>query len=433
MNIAQIYSIYIKHPVICTDTRKLIPGSLFLALKGENFDGNRFASEALDKGAAYAVVSDRNLDGDKFIYVQDTLATLQDLARHHRRQYNIPFIAITGSNGKTTTKELISNVLQCKYHVHATPGNYNNHIGVPLTLLSMPQNTEIAIIEMGANHIGEISLLCEISEPTHGIITNIGKAHLEGFGDIEGVKKAKGELFEYLRKHNGIAFLNKDEKYLDELCDHMELRIKFKCNVNPVHEGDQFGYACDSEQNSITFKDSQQESFLVYNRLFGDFNSRNIMSAITFGLFFQVDGFDIKNAIEGYVPDQNRSQVIKHDSNLFVLDAYNANPESMKNSIRSFSKLAHNEKIIILGAMKELGAISSLEHQELLDYCNEFDWKEIILVGEEFRSLVDGHYRFFPAVSDLKSWFWSQNFRNTAFLLKGSRAVQLELLLKEIV
>jgi len=336
MTTAELYKIFLDHPNVCTDSRKIEPNCLFFALKGANFDGNQFAERALQQGAAYAVVDDINLEtNQQLILVEDVLIALQKLAHHHRKQFEIPVIGITGTNGKTTTKELVSTVLSSHYPTHYTKGNFNNHIGVPLTLLAMPANTEVAIIEMGANHVGEIDFLCRIAAPTHGLITNVGEAHLEGFGSFEGVKTAKGELYQYLEKNKGLAFINKNEDHLQEMAGPNLYKVLYTKSTAPDLKVPIF------ETKLVAANPFVEISFLskigvsqgIKSQLIGLYNFNNIMTAVTLGRYFKVPYQKIKQSIENYTPSNNRSQIIEKGSNKFLLDAYNANITSMTKAL----------------------------------------------------------------------------------------------------
>ncbi|MEO1262464.1 MAG: UDP-N-acetylmuramoyl-tripeptide--D-alanyl-D-alanine ligase [Bacteroidota bacterium] len=386
-HIEELYKLYLESRIVITDSRKIEPGCLFFALKGERFNGNKYAKEAIDKGAAFAVIDEAEYKiNDQFILVENVLETLQALATFHRRQFLTPIIAITGSNGKTTTKELISAVLASHYKCHFTKGNFNNHIGVPLTLLDMPSDTEVAIIEMGANHQGEIDFLCKITEPTHGLITNIGKAHLEGFGGIEGVKKGKSELYKYLAKNKGVAFINQDEQFLEGLSKNIKWKIFYKKGKTPSSDKIPFEIQLLSKKPFIkaAFISAPDSPIIIESNLIGQYNFNNIMTAVALGIYFKVPDHKIKKAVENYVPTNNRSQVIKKGSNTFILDAYNANPTSMKNALHSFEKMDAKNKIAILGAMKEMGKYSEKEHQQLIKLAQSCGLKKIILVGNEY-------------------------------------------------
>ena len=428
MTIEEIYFLFLKSSGLTTDTRKIETGNLFLALKGERFDGNEFAELALEKGATHAIVSDHNLAmHPRCILVNNTLKTLQQLATHHRRQFDIPLLAITGSNGKTTTKELLSSVLAQSFNCHYTKGNFNNHIGVPLTLLEMSKQTEIAVIEMGANHQGEIGELCQIAEPTYGLITNIGKAHLEGFGGIEGVKKGKGELYDYLSTHDGVAFVNKDEQFLLELATNVKRKIIY--SKGNAEAGKVFQEAI-SPFVSVKFVDDQDRLVTTNSQLFGNHNFQNIMTAIAVGQYFKVPSSKIKVAIEAYRPKNNRSQLITMGNNQIILDAYNANPTSMRLALNHFLKFDKPKKVAILGSMLELGPYSSVEHDEIAEMARSLAIDQVILVGAEFANAAKRiGFPHFEDLDAIRPWWEEQNFENTAILIKGSRGIGLERLL----
>ena len=421
ISIEKIYSIFQQHPSIQTDTRKLNTGDLFFALKGENFNGNLFAQQAIEKGAAYVFVDELfNEPSEKIILVDDVLKTLQNLARYHRQQFNIPFLAITGSNGKTTTKELVHAVLSSTHVSYTTKGNLNNHIGIPLTILTVKKDAAIAIIEMGANHLKEIEGYCEYTLPTHGIITNAGKAHLEGFGGIEGVRKGKGELYDFLRKNDGTAFVMWDYDYLRDMSNGIPHIIKYG-----------------TKDASITGSIDQHEPFLVISitkgidikkiatQLTGDYNLPNVLAAVAVGNYFNVEAKKIKAAIENYTPSNSRSQLIEINSNKIILDAYNANPTSMKAAIENLAKFNVKNKILILGGMAELGSASLEEHENILSLIKNYSWKDVVLVGGDFLKLQHP-YRSFEDSTQARDWFKKQNFQNSYFLVKGSRSMKME-------
>jgi len=425
MNIEQLYTIFLQHPSVQTDTRKLKQGDLFFALKGPNFNGNLFAEQALNAGAAYAVI-DEPVDSsmqDRLIIVEDVLTTLQDLAMYHRMQFNIPFIAITGSNGKTTTKELVSTVLASHYKTYTTQGNLNNHIGIPITLLSVQTDAEMAVIEMGANHQKEIESYCKYTLPTHGIITNCGKAHLEGFGGIEGVRKGKGELFDYLREHNGIAFIYSDYDYLHSMSKGIEHVFKYgthDANINgEVLTGEPF--------LKIKIKDGVDIDE-INTHLVGEYNLPNVLCAVAIGKYFHVPAEKIKTAIENYVPSNSRSQMIERGSNHIILDAYNANPSSMKAAIENFAKINSQNKILLLGAMMELGNESIAEHKAIIDLLKQNKWT-VILVGGDYGK-IEHPFLFMNNSAEAKDWFNQQQFENSYILIKGSRSMKMERVLE---
>jgi UDP-N-acetylmuramoyl-tripeptide--D-alanyl-D-alanine ligase len=429
-----LYEKYLRHPKLVIDSRKVSSGCIFFALKGSRVDGNSFAQQALDMGASYAVVDDPQVaSGEQFLYVDDVLQAMQNLARHHRRQFSIPIIAITGSNGKTTTKELVASVLGSQYKIHFTQGNYNNHIGVPLTLLAMPADTDVAVIEMGANHQGEIAFLCEIAEPSHGLITNIGKAHLEGFGGIEGVKKGKSELYRYLAATNGMAFINREMDHLEALAGPVKKKVFYKQSKQPSAEvADLEVKLLESEPFlRVAFLDRRtQQLVAVQTQLYGSYNISNIMTAISLGKYFKVPGEKIKTAIEAYLPTNNRSQLITYRGNKIVLDAYNANPTSMQAAIKAFSSMEASHKGAILGDMLELGEDSELEHETIarLALDQHYDW--LVLVGKAFEPAAQKHrVLHFKDVTALKEWFDKEQKQGQSILIKGSRGIMLEKML----
>ena len=430
LSIDEIYAYFKKHPKIVTDSRKIETGCIFLALKGAHFDGNLFAAQALEKGASYAIIDDpTHLKNERCILVKDCLQTLQALANYHRRQFDIPIIAITGSNGKTTTKELLNVVLASRYRTHFTKGNLNNHIGVPLTLLGLDQCIEVAVIEMGANHIGEIKDLCEIAMPTHGLITNIGKAHLEGFGSLEGVKKAKSELYQYLKKQAGVIFINEGEAFLKTLLGTYSKRIPYFVSKNPSpdHYGYEAIYIAADPYIELSFLGDDGQLQAIKTQLMGKYNFNNVMTAIALGRYFKVPTQKIKKAIEDYIPANNRSQIIHKNSNTYILDAYNANPTSMKHALDNLAQQKELFKIAILGDMLELGAYSFQEHVSIVEYCLTLGIKQIVLVGKTF-STVTGFPEIikFIDVMSLNQWFENQTIQDSIILIKGSRGIALE-------
>ena len=423
ISLADLYKIFLAHPSISTDSRKLRPGDLFFALKGENFNGNQYASAVIEKGAAYAIVDEEitgTPHGDRVIKVENVLGSLQALAGYHRDQFTIPFIGVTGSNGKTTTKELIHAVLSEKYITYTTEGNLNNHIGIPLTLLKIKQDAQIAIVEMGANHLREIAGYCVYTRPTHGIITNCGKAHLEGFGSIEGVRKGKGELYDFLRTHDGTAFVMWDYDYLQEMSKGIPEIVSYgttNASVTGVEE---------SSKPQLRLKiTSGIPLHYIQTQLTGNYNLPNVLAAITIGNYFQVDPTSIQHGIENYTPSNSRSQLMKRGSNSIVLDAYNANPSSMKLAIEHFSHFPSPHRILLLGAMAELGAESLAEHELILQQIAKTDWQDVILVGGDFLKM-NHPYRSFINAAEAAKWLKTQSFQNTAFLIKGSRSMQME-------
>lgn len=421
-SIEELYQIYLQYPLVQTDTRKLKEGDLFFALKGPNFNANEFAQKAIDAGAAYAVIDDKKhfIEGKTFL-VDDVLTSLQQLAKYHRQQFNIPFLAITGSNGKTTTKELVHAVLSSTFKTCTTEGNLNNHIGVPLTILKIKTDAEIAVIEMGANHLKEIASYCQIALPTHGIITNCGKAHLEGFGGMEGVRKGKGELYDYLRSNNGTAFIMWDYDYLRDMSKGISGIVTYGTSEADIIGNVSGSAQCLQVQFSKGFRGKIQTS------LIGDYNFSNVLAAVAVGKYFKIDEEKIKTAIESYSPANSRSQLLQKGTNKIISDAYNANPSSMKAAIDNFAK-ADGEKILALGAMAELGNDSLKEHQDIIKEIDKHQWKDVLLVGGDFMN-VDHTYRKFNTADEAGEWCRKAKPEHSFFLIKGSRSMQMEKLL----
>lgn len=416
-NISTLYSHFLQSMSVCTDTRKIKNGDIFFALKGDNFNGNKFALQALEQGAAIAVIDeDVNSNDERLFKVDDVLTTLQALAKHHRQQFNVPFIAITGSNGKTTTKELVSTVLAAHYKTYTTQGNLNNHIGVPLTLLSIKQDAEMAVIEMGANHQKEIESYCQYTLPNYGLITNCGKAHLEGFGGVEGVKKGKGELYDFLRANNGTAFVYWDYDYLQQMSAGINNIVKY---------GTKEGVIVGNVKESNPFLQVDVNEQIISTHLVGDYNLPNVLVAVAIGKYFNVPDEKIKAAIENYVPSNSRSQLIEKDSNKIILDAYNANPSSMKLAIENFAKLDASNKILMLGAMMELGVESVTEHQNIIELIEKYNWQNVVLVGGDF-SKTKHSFTFLNNSVEAAEWYKQQQFHNANILIKGSRSMQME-------
>ena len=419
--IEQLYKIFLRHSSVQTDTRKLQPGDLFFALKGPNFNGNSFAEKAIAAGAAYVVIDEKEFEiPGKTILVDDVLIALQQLAKHHRRQFNVPFIAITGSNGKTTTKELIHAVLSTTFKTSTTEGNLNNHIGVPFTLLKIKHDIEIAVIEMGASHLKEIAGYCEIAQPNYGLITNCGKAHLEGFGSEEGVRKGKGELFDYLRNNRGTAFVMWDYNYLQEMSSGILNKIKYGSRGVEIT-----GVASESDPFLHVKMTNGFSAVIIKTQLVGDYNLPNVLAAVSVGKHFGVNEEKIISAIENYIPSNSRSQLLIKNTNTLILDAYNANPSSMKLAIENFAKNPANNKVLVLGAMAELGQDSLNEHEQIIELIKKYDWKNVVLVGGDFLKLNHPFISFENSIQS-KEWFNNQNFSDTHFLIKGSRSMKME-------
>lgn len=411
---------------VSSDTRQDVENTVFFALSGENFDGNKFAADALKKGAILAIIdNDAYKKNDKFIVVENTLLALQELAINYRKILKTIILGITGSNGKTTTKELISTVLQSERNTIATKGNLNNHIGVPLSILNIKENTEIAIIEMGANHIGEIKRLCEIAMPNVGIITNIGKAHLEGFGSFEGVITAKNELYQAIKSTKGEILLNADDDLLKKLAVGIESFTYATTNA------DVRGRIIQTNPTLVIEWSWDNKKYLIKSNLYGSYNFTNIMAAISSGLFFKISPVNICRSIENYKPDNNRSQQVKTKNNKLILDAYNANPVSMNNAIRSFKDFSSANPVLILGDMFELGDSSEDEHKKVIDLLNFIGFKDVYLVGEDFYELRNTNsFSSFKTTIELKNYLTQNSLKHKNILIKGSRGMKLESLLE---
>lgn len=423
MKKSRLYQLFQQYPVVVTDTRNLIPNSIFFALKGEQFNGNHFAQIAIENGCKYAVIDEEEYcKNENFILVNDALRTLQDLAKEHRRNLGIPLLAITGTNGKTTSKELIQAVLSQKFNSFATQGNYNNHIGVPLSLLSMASETEFGIVEMGANHPKEIKALCEIAEPDFGIITNVGKAHLEGFGSFEGVKKTKKELYDYLQK-KGTVFVNIENQNLQEMLNTQ--KVFYYGNTQKANTKAKL--VTTQPYLVVELMLPKLGNLYIKTKLIGSYNFENVLAAIAVGQYFSVEETKIKKALEAYMPNNNRSQLKKTTNNLLFLDAYNANPSSMKAAIDNFATLQAKHKLMILGDMLELGAEAEKEHVALLKLIEKNDFNKIFLVGEIFSQLTTAkNFKTFHNVSELKAHLKENKITQHSILMKGSRKIGLE-------
>ena len=416
--IEELYQIYLQHPQICTDTRSITAGCLFFCLKGDVFDGNTFARQALEAGAYCVVTEDVSLKEEKGFYVvKDALLTLQELAAYHRSQLTIPVLGITGTNGKTTTKELVTCVLQTKYKVSFTKGNFNNHIGVPLTLLSIPKDTEVAVVEMGANHVGEIADLCNISRPTFGVVTNIGTAHIEGFGSRENIILTKRALYDAVMAQKGVVFVNGgDETLVDCVGDYPD-QVRYGHCEGSVCMGtivDMTPYL------SVCVKDSTFTTHLT-----GEYNLSNIECALAVGGYFGVEMEKAMTAISGYIPTNNRSQVVQSGSNVLIADYYNANPSSMMAALRNLCKLKHAHKVAVLGDMLELGTVSRDEHLKIVNFCKE-NGIEGIFVGHQFQSLGLPSMVALENVEELNQYLKGHPIADSMVLVKGSRGIHLE-------
>lgn len=419
IQIDELYTLFLQHPQVTTDSRDCPAGSLFFALKGESFDGNAYAKQALDSGCSYAVVDNPDVVDPidkRFLLVDDVLTTLQQLANYHRRQLNIPIIGVTGTNGKTTTKELISIVLSKKYNVLYTQGNFNNHIGVPKTLLRLNRQHEIAVIEMGANHPGEIKTLVNIVEPNYGIITNVGKAHLLGFGSFEGVIKTKGELYDFLREHDGTVFINENNPHLMGIADGLQL-VSYGSNGELI--------------DCSPYLHLRVKGMDVQTNLIGAYNLDNALAAACIGQFFEVADEDICAALSEYTPTNNRSQLVKTGKNTLIVDAYNANPTSMKAALDNFHRMNMPNKMIIIGDMRELGDASHEEHVKILQLVYKYSFPLVWLVGKELRGATtdipdySSSFIFFADVEEVKMALEKIGIKDRTILIKGSNSLKL--------
>jgi UDP-N-acetylmuramoyl-tripeptide--D-alanyl-D-alanine ligase len=401
-----------------TDSRTIHKDSIFFALKGENFNGNLFAIEAIKKGASYAVVDEKIEEDNRLILVDDVLTYMQNLAHFHRKCFDIPIIAIGGSNGKTTTKNLIINVLKQKYRAHCTQGNLNNHIGVPITLLQIPIDCEAAIIELGTNRPGEIEVLCKITDPTHGLITNIGKEHLEGFGSLEAVAKEESEIYHYLLKNNGVAIVNKDDEWLKRMSRSIEKTQYYSKKDISI-------------QSIVPFIEISMKNKKIKSSLMGDYNLDNLLAAMAVGNHLGLNNEEIKQGIESYIPENNRSQWIQKGSNHILLDAYNANPSSMQVAIENFSKMSNEKQILILGDMFEMGDQAEKEHLDLLIWAKQFEFESIYLLGEHFNQVsANCGLKTYATMKALGENLKSKDYKDTAILVKGSRGMKMERVLE---
>ena len=412
MNISDLHSIFKRYPFICTDTRRITKGSIFFALKGEKFNGNKFAEKAINEGCAYAIVDEEGLyENDKIILVENALVCLQKLAKYHREKLYIPIIGITGTNGKTTSKELIQAVLKSEMNCFATKGNLNNHIGVPLSILKMTKSTEIGIIEMGANHRHEIEFLCNIVQPTHAVITNIGLAHLGGFGNLQGVSDTKNELYKYISKAKGYVFVNSTDDTLVKLSEGIKRTTYGKTGmINTIIS------------NTTPFISINYKNELIKSKLIGNYQFDNITLSICIGDYFNISLQNIKQAIEEYTPGNNRSQIIETTNNKLILDAYNANPSSMKAMLYSFAEQEYTNKICILGDMLELGGHSAYEHQKIFNLSQKLNLK-CYFIGVEFNKISN---ESFISKKVFEQYLKDNPIANKTILLKGSRSVELE-------
>jgi len=430
--LSKIYELYLDSAGVSTDSRNITRGSIFFALKGENFNGNDFALKSIEDGAAYAIV-DEEIDSEdsRVIYTQNVLETLQHLAAHHRRELAVPVVALTGSNGKTTTKELITSVLSTKYKVNSTTGNLNNHIGVPLSILKMDRSTQVGVIEMGASAPGDIELLASIAQPNIGLITNVGKAHLLGFGSFEGVKKTKGELYDYLEKHSGTVLFNRDNPHL---CEMVAVREQLK--TIPYGVTQQRATVCEPTAENPYLKLVLNSSREIVTKLIGGYNADNVLAALAVGEFFETDPELSALAIESYTPSNNRSQLVKGKYNTLIVDAYNANPTSMRASLENFRAMKCDNIGLIIGDMLELGEDSQKEHKGILENIKEINPGLLFFVGNEFAQAAacDNYFTskalFFKDSYELRAHLERETPLNTTILIKGSRGTRLERVLE---
>lgn len=412
--ISFLYEKFLESDGVCTDTRSLQKNQIFFALKGDNFNGNSYAAKAVEGGSLLAVIDEpQDVANEKFYLVEDVLECLQQLAIHHRDQFDIPFLGITGSNGKTSTKELAARVMATDRKVQYTKGNLNNHIGVPLTLLSISSDTEFAIIEMGANHIGEITALCEMAKPTHGLITNIGTAHIGEFGGQEAIIRAKSELFDYLRRTEGIPFINVADRVLQNMSKRFPNAITYPNELCSLKSATPF----------VHYQDANGETHAT--EMIGAYNFSNIAAAVTVGKYFEVE--EPYRAIDGYMPDNNRSQLIELNSNTVVLDAYNANPDSIRVALDNLAVIDSDQKVAILGDMKELGEYSIDEHKKIIDYAETLSLNEVYLVGNDFKKAHNhSNSKVFEKIDELISLLQKQPLSAATVLIKGSRGMRME-------
>lgn len=415
-----LYQKFLNSTGVSTDTRTVAKGNLFFALKGENFNGNQYAEQAINKGASFALIDEAEYQlNEQYILVEDVLQTLQALATHHRKQFKIPIIAITGTNGKTTTKELINAIVSTTLETFATQGNFNNHIGVPLSLLSIKKETKVAIIEMGANHLGEIAEYCQWAQPTHGIITNIGNGHLEGFGSYENVIRAKSELYDYLKANQRIVLLNDDDFLLKDTLGNYEYTITY--GTKPEVD------AQITLHNAFPTVSVQYAGEIIQSNLFGEYNFNNISTALAVAWYFDIPTDKIQTALAHYKPQNNRSEIKQIDSNLVILDAYNANPTSVKAAVSSFAKLGVNNKILFIGDMFELGKQSHQLHQDIVHYIDSLNFEKVYFVGKSFAQCESKNKaQFVESTEDAIEIFQQANFTQSTLLIKGSRAMGME-------
>ena len=423
MKIAALHELFLESSGVCTDTRKIQNNQLFFALKGDNFNGNKYAQQALASGASYAIIDEKEYAiNDRYILVEEVLKTLQDLAGFHRDYLKTPIIAITGSNGKTTTKELLHVVLKQKYHCYATKGNLNNHIGVPLSLLEISEAHDLAIIEMGANHQGEIASYCTYAKPNYGLITNIGKAHLEGFGGVAGIIKGKTELYHAVEANEGLVFYNMDDAILSE----QSLIVSKRFSYGQQTQAD-LSYSMNLENAFVRIHLNEVQ---IQSQMLGMYNGYNLAAAMAVGTYFKVSVAAMKHALEAYQADNNRSQIITYKSNQVILDAYNANPTSMLAALQNFACITAKKKAVFLGDMFEVGATSSEEHKAIVAFLKSQHFDLCVLVGEAFYEHKNDQFKFFRQTEEAKDWLQQQELEDYHFLIKGSRGMKMEQLIQ---
>lgn len=425
--IDELYKLYKEQGQVNTDTRSVREGEIFFALKGPSFDGNLFAAEALAKGAKYAVTDDPTLPHqDGILFCENVLDTLQQLAAYHRRQLSIPVIGITGSNGKTTTKELVHAVLSTTFKTATTQGNLNNHIGVPLTILRIPADAQIAVVEMGANHQQEIAGYCSYAMPTHGLITNCGKAHLEGFGGVDGIRKGKGELYDYLKLHNGAVFACSDFEYFQSMAAERKLDHIIWYGTQALPGTSIVANLVATEPFlKVEITQLASQPVQINTKLVGGYNIYNVMAAVAVGNYFKVAPEAIQKAIEDYTPSNHRSQLLQKDGNEIILDSYNANPSSMVAAIENFAAFAGNNKVLMLGAMAELGEDAPVEHKAIVNLIKQYSWQKVILVGSHFAPFAEG-FTYFATAAEAAQWWAEHTLTHVKILVKGSRSTGME-------
>lgn len=431
MNTETLYDLYLKHPYVSTDTRNILPGGIFFALRGANFNGNTFADQALAGGASYVVIDDAAFAKDeRYLLVTDVLKALQDLALFHRQKLQIPVIGVTGTNGKTTTKELLYATLSQRFRTYATKGNLNNHIGVPLTILSIDNTIEVAIIEMGANHLGEIAFLCDIALPDYGLISNVGKAHLEGFGSFEGVMATKGELYDFLQDHGGVVFLQGDNPYLKTMAAARSIKTIVTYGFSDTNDVIGRLVKADPLLQIEWCEHTTENKYIVSTQLTGSYNTENFLAAIAVARYFNVSPVQINKGIEHYVPKNNRSQITKTGHNTVIADYYNANASSMAAALDNIEVIDAPRKVIILGDMFEMGGESDAEHEKVVQRAKAIGVERLIFVGKAFKKQEYLEAEFYETTAEAKQALQDRPIINGTILLKGSRGMAFENLME---